>query len=165
MEINEHQRKWCLNIIDQLYKWKLTAFFRHPVDPEAEGLEDYFKIIKKPMDLDTVKKTLYDGNYPSIEAFLTDLHLIWDNTKLFNGKDSIMTYISDEILNWLEKKEKLINKTEDEIWLINLKEIESKIQEHMKNKPMDKASQNTVNDTKNIKTPKKAKKTKKRGKK
>lgn len=36
--------------------------FHLPVDTASLGLPDYFKIIKKPMDLGTIKKRL-DNNY------------------------------------------------------------------------------------------------------
>lgn len=39
-----------------------------PIEPERFGLEDYFKIIKKPMDLGTIKRKLETGKYdkPSV---------------------------------------------------------------------------------------------------
>ena len=39
-------------------KLKSALWFLKPVDPEALGLHDYFKVIKEPMDLGTVRTRL-----------------------------------------------------------------------------------------------------------
>ena len=48
------------------------------------GLTDYLTIIKKPMDLSTVRTNLDNNEYDYIEEVLNDLQLIWDNCKLYN---------------------------------------------------------------------------------
>ena len=50
--------------------------FREPLDWKALGLHDYPKIVKKPMDLGTVKKKLEKGVYSGIEAVATDIRLV-----------------------------------------------------------------------------------------
>jgi len=35
--------------------------FRVPVDPQALGIPDYFDIIKKPMDMASIKRKLETG--------------------------------------------------------------------------------------------------------
>ena len=41
-------------------------------------------IVKKPMDLGTVKKNLSASKYTSVKKALDDIQLIWDNCKLYN---------------------------------------------------------------------------------
>ncbi|KAG1675364.1 Bromodomain adjacent to zinc finger domain protein 2B [Nymphon striatum] len=48
----------------------------------------YKKIIKKPMDLSTVKTRLQDGQYKCKEDFIQDVTLIFDNCETFNEDDS-----------------------------------------------------------------------------
>jgi hypothetical protein len=85
-------------LIGHLFKWKLTVFFKQPVDPEADELPGYFDKVSQPMDLEAVKKTLLDGNYPNVASFLADLRLIWQNAKAYFGPENVMSFIGDEIL-------------------------------------------------------------------
>ena len=76
-------------LIDKLFARKDSIEFRYPVDYIGlgriwSGLTDYKKIIKKMMDLSTVKKKLNDEEYSTVEECLGDLQLIWDNCKLYN---------------------------------------------------------------------------------
>jgi histone acetyltransferase len=52
------------------------------------------------MDFDTLKKNLVDGKFATIEDFLADFQLIWDNCKLYNMQGS-------EIYRICEKMEKV----------------------------------------------------------
>jgi hypothetical protein len=60
--INENQQEWSLKPITYLFKWTFTAFFRRSVDPEADEVLGLFKEITRPIDLETVRNRLYDGN-------------------------------------------------------------------------------------------------------
>lgn len=55
----------------------------------ALGLFDYPQVIKYPMDLNTVKKSLKNNKYKFVEEALHDLQLIWDNCKLYNAEGSV----------------------------------------------------------------------------
>lgn len=59
--------------------------FREPVDWRGLGLNDYPSVIKRPMDLGTVKRRLEQGAYSSAEACAADVRLIWDNCRTYNG--------------------------------------------------------------------------------
>ena len=135
MQITENQRKWCLKVINHLFKWKLAIFFKDPVDPEKDEFPDYFDIVKNPKDLETVKKTLLDGDYHNVDDFISDLHLVFDNAKLYFGKDSVMWYIAEEILQWLNKMEKFANFSAEQVWYHELTEIKEKIEKHISEMP------------------------------
>lgn len=47
--------------------------FNQPVDPEALGLPDYFKVVKTPMDLGTISQRLLGGEYYSNAAQVRQL--------------------------------------------------------------------------------------------
>ncbi|CAM9209877.1 unnamed protein product [Ascophyllum nodosum] len=65
-----------------------TLAFRSPVDPKAMNIPDYFQIVKKPMDLGTVKAKLEDGKYDGVEEVARDIRLIWSNCILYNSSGS-----------------------------------------------------------------------------
>ena len=58
--------------------------FREPVPWKDLGLTDYPEIIKKPMDLRTVRKNLSKGRYKRYDEFYREIQLIWDNCKTYN---------------------------------------------------------------------------------
>ncbi|KAL8591058.1 hypothetical protein ACOMHN_037291 [Nucella lapillus] len=65
-----------------------AAPFRVPVDSDALGIPDYYDIIKKPMDLGTIKRKLDTGQYRCPWEFVNDIYLIFDNAWLYNRKTS-----------------------------------------------------------------------------
>jgi hypothetical protein len=58
--------------------------FHEPVDHEALELHDYMEVVKRPMDLKTLRRNYYRGVYNTFESFLRDMQLIWDNCKAYN---------------------------------------------------------------------------------
>jgi hypothetical protein len=81
-----HDRlKECLNQIEEDPK---SYEFREPVPWKELGLTDYPEIIKKPMDLRSVRKNLSKGKYKKFEDFFRDIQLIWDNCKTYNIQGS-----------------------------------------------------------------------------
>ncbi|CAF0704154.1 unnamed protein product [Brachionus calyciflorus] len=62
--------------------------FLEPVDPERLGLHDYFTIIKKPMDLSTIRKKFEEGKYLNPQEYVDDMWLMFNNAWLYNKKTS-----------------------------------------------------------------------------
>ena len=71
--------------------------FLQPLDYKGLGLDDYPLIIKKPMDLSTVKKNLKNSRYSSSEELFEDLMLIWDNCRTYNMSDSPVYHHADSM--------------------------------------------------------------------
>ena len=74
----------CYRILDGLIKQKRAVWFRNPVDPQKEGLTDYFQVIKEPMDLGTVKMRLTNGFYTEASAFAAAVRLTFNNATTYN---------------------------------------------------------------------------------
>ena len=53
------------------------------------NLADYPTIVKHPMDLGTVEKQLNANKYRTVEEFIDDVQLIWDNCKAYNEAGSV----------------------------------------------------------------------------
>ncbi|CAL8079381.1 unnamed protein product [Calicophoron daubneyi] len=75
------------DISSQRYR-DLNHLFLKPVDAEAMGLHDYHDIVKKAMDLSTVKMKLESGQYHSKYDFAEDIRLMFNNCYKYNGEDS-----------------------------------------------------------------------------
>lgn len=57
------------------------------MDAELLGLHDYFDIIKKPMDLGTVKQKMDGRAYRNAAEFAADVRLIFTNCYKYNPPD------------------------------------------------------------------------------
>ncbi|KAF9415375.1 hypothetical protein HW555_006965 [Spodoptera exigua] len=82
--------KSCNEILKELFSKKHSGYawpFYKPVDAELLGLHDYFDIIKKPMDLGTVKQKMDNRAYKTATEFAADVRLIFTNCYKYNPPD------------------------------------------------------------------------------
>ena len=89
--------------------------FNTPVDPVELGLPDYFQVIKRPMDLGTIKKRLENGCYSTIEGFQADVLLTFDNAMQYNPDGSVVHNMAKEMrTKFVSDYGKLINHLQQE---------------------------------------------------
>ena len=81
-----------------------TEPFREPVDWKALGLFDYPQIIKKQMDLGTIKDKLDNGKYKSLEEAANDVRLVWKNCMLYNQEGSDFYILAENMNKKFEDK-------------------------------------------------------------
>ncbi|KAM7249692.1 hypothetical protein ACFE04_008332 [Oxalis oulophora] len=74
-------------ILDILQRKDTHEIFAEPVDPKE--VEDYYEIIKEPMDFDTMRAKLHEGMYKTLEQFKRDVLLISRNAMQFNSPSTI----------------------------------------------------------------------------
>ncbi|GAA5938378.1 transcription initiation factor TFIID subunit TAF2 [Sporobolomyces koalae] len=92
-----HDVASCKSILKKLLKDKKSLLFRAPVDPVKAGALDYFNVILNPMDLGTMGHKLNAGLYPDRYAFRDDFKLIVSNAKLYNGAQSPIGALADDL--------------------------------------------------------------------
>ncbi|CAK9098049.1 Histone acetyltransferase HAC1 [Durusdinium trenchii] len=63
---------------------QFAYIFLKPVDPIAMEIPDYHDVIKHPMDFTTIKRRLEGGYYKTMNAFASDVLLVYDNAILYN---------------------------------------------------------------------------------
>ena len=63
--------------------------FLQPVNVRL--VTDYAAIVKEPMDLSRIHKNILENRYETREAFLNDVRLMMDNSRLYNGDASEFT--------------------------------------------------------------------------
>jgi hypothetical protein len=61
-------RRDLLTLIKAVATRPCARLFLRPVDPKALGIEDYFDVIKHPMDIGTVRRKLERNEYKTPEA-------------------------------------------------------------------------------------------------
>jgi E1A/CREB-binding protein len=85
----EYLRAKLMPIFERIHKIEPESLpFHYPVNPDELGLPDYFNVVKKPMDLSTIKKRLDDGHYANPQEFTDDMWLMFNNAWLYNKKTS-----------------------------------------------------------------------------
>ncbi|XP_040193378.1 E3 ubiquitin-protein ligase TRIM33 isoform X3 [Rana temporaria] len=94
----------CERLLLYLYCHELSIAFQEPV---PLTIPNYYKIIKKPMDLSTVKKKLqkkHTQHYQTPEDFVADVRLIFKNCERFNENDSEVAQAGKAVLLYFEDK-------------------------------------------------------------
>lgn len=77
-------REICMPLVDEILKHHNGYIFASPVDPVAFNIPDYPTIVKRPMDLGTVRKRLDSGYYRDTGECASDVILCFDNAMLYN---------------------------------------------------------------------------------
>ena len=80
------------SIMKVMWKHPLAWPFHFPVDPVKLGLPDYFEIIKKPMDMGTIRKRLDNGYYWEAAECIQDFNQMFTNCYIYNkpGEDIVV---------------------------------------------------------------------------
>ncbi|KAA3676064.1 uncharacterized protein DEA37_0003543 [Paragonimus westermani] len=92
--------KACNNILKDISSQRyrdLNHLFLKPVDAEAMGLHDYHDVVKKAMDLSTVKMKFESGQYHSKYEFADDIRLMFSNCYKYNGEDSDVAKVGKQL--------------------------------------------------------------------
>lgn len=109
---NKEMVKKCGDLLGKLTSHQYGWVFNEPVDVKKLKLRDYFKIIKHPMDLGTVKSRLSKNWYKSPKEFAEDVRLTFNNAMTYNTKGQDVHFMANVLLklfeeNWASVKEKV----------------------------------------------------------
>ena len=99
--------KACNEIIKEMFSKKHSAYawpFYKPVDTEQLDLHDYKQVIKKPMDLGTVKTKMESRQYNSPAEFAIDMRLIFTNCYKYNPPDHDVVAMARKLQDVFEMK-------------------------------------------------------------
>lgn len=96
--------KKCGDLLGKLMKHQYGWVFNEPVDVKKLMLHDYYKIIKRPMDLGTVKSRLKKNWYKSPKEFAEDVRLTFNNAMTYNEKGQDVHIMADVMLKLFEEK-------------------------------------------------------------
>ncbi len=71
-------------LLKNIVKLQSSEFFRVPVDAVKYNCQNYYEVIKHPMDLGTMKNKLLSGHYNTLAAFESDFLHIIQNCTFYN---------------------------------------------------------------------------------
>ncbi|XP_020581613.1 transcription factor GTE1-like isoform X1 [Phalaenopsis equestris] len=94
-------------ILRQISQHKWAWPFMEPVDVEGLGLHDYYEIIKKPMDLSTIRNQMEakdDTGYRNVSDIYADARLVFTNAMTYNDERNDIHVMAKTLLAKLEEK-------------------------------------------------------------
>lgn len=94
VELSNHQAAWP---------------FTNPVN--GQEVQDYYDVIKEPMDLSTMETKLEKNQYATLDDLLHDANLIFTNCRQYNGQGSVYTksanrlekFVKDSLSAWKQQ--------------------------------------------------------------
>ncbi|CAE1317378.1 Bromodomain-containing protein 4B,Bromodomain testis-specific protein,Bromodomain-containing protein 3,Bromodomain-containing protein 4,Homeotic protein female sterile,Bromodomain-containing protein 4A,Bromodomain-containing protein 2 [Acanthosepion pharaonis] len=101
------QLKHCNILLKELFAKKHAGYawpFYKPVDAELLGLHDYHDIIKKPMDLGSIKQKMDNREYKSAAEFAEEVRTIFTNCYRYNPQDSDVVMMAKKLQDVFEMK-------------------------------------------------------------
>lgn len=125
--MNEFEKKKCLELTNKMHKMDLCRPFKDKVDPVRDGAPDYFQIVKRPMDLTTIRRKLNNNDYKSIDAWATDVNQVWINAKLYNNEGTLIYIMAQEMEIWFGRKFESMPRNKDEEWMEMLRKSTKKL--------------------------------------
>ncbi len=81
-----------------LWKVKDAELFHKPVDPIELNVPNYYDVIKRQMDLSTVKKKLNNFTYTNLKEYCHDMDLIF-NCFLYNVMNTFVREMCTRVKN------------------------------------------------------------------
>ncbi len=115
----------CLPLTKKLINHEHGWVFKDAVDPVELGIPDYFDIVKHPMDLTLVANNLENGAYKDMASFEHDIKLVFDNAILFNGDDSDVGLMAQELLDTLAAEIKTLKNEAEKEWKLAISGVGS----------------------------------------
>ncbi|KAG8219438.1 hypothetical protein J3R82DRAFT_365 [Butyriboletus roseoflavus] len=76
--------KKCRDVLRVMSKLPEYPIFAQPVDPVRDGCPTYYDEITHPMDFGTMGQKLTEGKYSTMEDFVKDVDLVFNNCRKFN---------------------------------------------------------------------------------
>ncbi|KAK4109584.1 Bromodomain-containing protein [Canariomyces notabilis] len=89
---------------------RVVGPFKDPVDPERDGVPDYFDVVKKPMDLSTMKAKMDRREYADETEFLADMNQIFTNCYTYWNEQDPMWAACEKLQKSFEDKFNQMNK-------------------------------------------------------
>ncbi|KAL2141290.1 hypothetical protein VTI28DRAFT_2625 [Corynascus sepedonium] len=106
---------FCADLLSRMLSgpgfWtRVVGPFKDPVDPERDGVPDYFEVIKKPMDLMTMKGKMDRREYNDENEFLADMNQIFTNCYTYWRESDPMWAACEKLQKSFEDKFGQMNK-------------------------------------------------------
>ncbi|XP_043261805.1 transcription initiation factor TFIID subunit 1 isoform X2 [Colletes gigas] len=115
------------NVVNNKLKSMTEAWpFLKPVNKKL--VKDYYTVIKRPMDLETISKKVSAHKYHNRHEFHRDIEQILENCTIYNGKDSVYTHKAELLVKvckeTLDEYDEHLMQLENNILLVQKRAME-----------------------------------------
>lgn len=117
----------CKTITKDFLKRPCALLFSAPIDPIAEGLENYDQVVKKRMDLGTIYNNLQKRLYNDTIEWYDDMCLVFQNAIDYYPKDSKLSLIASYLLDEFKKSAFGLNISSEKDWANSVQKLSSKL--------------------------------------
>ena len=84
--------------------------FMEAVSPEE--VPDYYDVVKDPIEMETIKCRVNDGNYyATLEMFAADFRLMFNNCRVYNAPDTVYFKCATRLEAYFESKARGVLRT------------------------------------------------------
>ena len=104
----EYQKKFCSQIMEKIWRKKISHPFTKPL-PNQNPLEPSYKKIDHPMDLSIVQEKLNTGAYDSIALWARDVELVWSNAIHTLPPENYLSMMAQELQLWFKHEMRQVN--------------------------------------------------------
>jgi hypothetical protein len=112
-----HEMKVLWELTQELVKHPLSRVFSGPMSPGNEGDEDGNDVIRRPMDLRTVRDKLARKEYGSTKEWEADVNRVFENCIKCNGKDSVQSVVAEYMQKYFRKRLKRVYNMDYRGWI------------------------------------------------
>ncbi|XP_071445006.1 nucleosome-remodeling factor subunit NURF301 isoform X3 [Hetaerina americana] len=93
-------------LMKQMQTHKCAWPFMEPVDPTEAP--DYYKVIREPMDLQTIELRINERSYDRLSEFIGDMTKIFDNCRYYNPRESPFYHCAETLESYFAARLKCL---------------------------------------------------------
>ena len=114
--MNDSLKKKLNNIIDSLISWPICQQF---TGPTTNSLCKRFDIlaVHDTLNLNIIKNSLENNKYKTVDEFVKDVNLVWENGKKNKSPENLQRIMAEEASLWFNNKMKKLPQNEMEEWI------------------------------------------------
>nr|XP_008537618.1 PREDICTED: bromodomain-containing protein 4 [Equus przewalskii] len=117
-----NQLQYLLKVVlKTLWKHQFAWPFQQPVDAVKLNLPDYYKIIKTPMDMGTIKKRLENNYYWNAQECIQDFNTMFTNCYIYNKPGDDIVLMAEALEKLFLQKINELPTEETEIMIVQAK--------------------------------------------
>jgi hypothetical protein len=91
----DFMQRHCRRLLQAMMDRPFGHVFNAPVD--TEKYPNYLSVVTTPMDFGTIRKRLDANTYTNLDAFVSDVNLVFSNARQFNAPHSLVHHMADAL--------------------------------------------------------------------
>ncbi|XP_044157637.1 bromodomain testis-specific protein [Bufo gargarizans] len=131
-------------VLKTLWKHNFSWPFQQPVDAAKLNLPDYYKIIKNPMDLSTIRKRLEYNYYPRALDCTQDFNAMFTNCYIYNKPGDDIVLMAQELEKVFMQKIADMPHEEIELSVVGNRSVKKKMRTSSEGESKDDMEQTSI---------------------